>query len=72
MLTPGVLTDLFGISLLVPGCRRRYKRWLIAWLKQRFQLQVFNGESTDTVGRSKIIDTYVVDSGEQGGEKSSG
>lgn len=66
MLTPGVLTDLFGISLLVPGCRRHYKRWLIARLKRRFRV-VGGGDAADSEQRSQVIDTYVVDSDEEKG-----
>lgn len=68
MLTPGVLTDLFGISLLVPGCRRHYKRWLIRRLKRWFRIPEQNGEPAQAMGRSRVIDTYVVDSDEQGDE----
>jgi UPF0716 protein FxsA len=64
MLTPGVLTDIFGISLLVPGCRVVYKRLLIARLKQRFGFQVFDSGQPNAPGRSQVIDTYVVDSDE--------
>lgn len=66
MLTPGVLTDLFGISLLVPGCRRLYKKWIIEQVKQRFRIQTFNGEAADTKGKSRIIETYVVDAEREG------
>jgi len=69
MLTPGVLTDLFGISLLVPGCRRHYKKWLIDRLKRRFRVQSFDGESTGSHGRSQVIDTYVVDADQQGNKE---
>ena len=31
LLTPGVLTDAFGFSLLFPPCRVIYRKWLKAW-----------------------------------------
>lgn len=62
MLTPGVFTDIFGISLLVPRCRVFYKRLLVARLKQRFGLQPFDSGQSDAPSRSKVIDTYVVES----------
>jgi UPF0716 protein FxsA len=36
LVTPGILTDLFGFSLLIPACRRRYR----TWLAKRFQSSV--------------------------------
>lgn len=31
LLTPGILTDAFGFSLLLPPCRRAYRRLLKTW-----------------------------------------
>jgi UPF0716 protein FxsA len=60
LLTPGVLTDLAGLSLLIPPVRRRYKAWLVDWLKARFHVQTqTTGEGTKP---SIVIDSYVVDS----------
>lgn len=50
LLTPGILTDFVGISLMLPGCRRWYKIRLINWFKRSFRItqwQVPGGESTD-------------------------
>jgi UPF0716 protein FxsA len=59
LLTPGVLTDIAGLSLLFPPVRRRYKEWLMQWLKSRFRLKpVQGGEGKPSV----VIDSYVVDS----------
>ncbi len=40
LLTPGFITDAVGLSLLFPGCRRVYKRWLTGWFKKHFKFQV--------------------------------
>lgn len=42
LLTPGILTDLFGFSLLIPACRRFYKPRLARWAKRNFQFQTFS------------------------------
>lgn len=34
LITPGVLTDVFGFSLLVPWCRSRYRAALLHWFRQ--------------------------------------
>ena len=39
LLTPGVLTDLLGLSLLFPLSRR----WIQRWLKKRLEQQVADG-----------------------------
>ena len=61
LLTPGVLTDVVGISLLLPFCRRLYKALLIRWFRSRFKLDAFEAAT----GKSEIIESYVVDSKEE-------
>lgn len=39
LLTPGVLTDALGISLLIPWCRHHYRRRMVAWFKSRFTIR---------------------------------
>ncbi len=39
LITPGILTDVFGFSLLIPGTRRWYRRRLTEWFKKRFVFQ---------------------------------
>ena len=56
LITPGVLTDLFGMTLLLPPCRRLYRRWATAWIKSKFQIRSFTGSE-----RSQVIDSYVID-----------
>lgn len=61
LLTPGMLTDAFGLSLLVPPCRKWYRRRLVKWFRSRFTFQT---ESTEgpLPQSSKVIDSQVVDS----------
>ena len=39
LLTPGLLTDVWGVFLLVPASRRVVKRWVRRFLRQRLQMQ---------------------------------
>jgi UPF0716 protein FxsA len=63
LITPGVLTDLVGITLLFPPCRRLYRHFLGRWFQARFQLRTsFPGApSSPADGRSQVIDSYVID-----------
>ena len=62
LLTPGVLTDALGLSLLIPPCRSFYRKRLVAWFQSRFQMQSFSGGAAPfQPGKSEIIDSYVVD-----------
>jgi UPF0716 protein FxsA len=40
LLTPGLLTDLTGFTLIFPLSRKRLAPWLTAWLVKRFRVQV--------------------------------
>jgi UPF0716 protein FxsA len=59
LLTPGVLTDVAGLTLLLPPVRRRYKAWLLEWAKSRFRVETFLSRG-DAARRSEVIDSYVV------------
>ena len=62
LLTPGILTDLLGISLLVPWCRDYFRRWLVAWAKSRFTIRSDGlGSWPAPHGRSEVIDSFVID-----------
>ena len=65
LLTPGILTDVLGFSLLTPPCRRVYRGWLARWFKSRFKLQGFDRPGATGPGappqRDQIIDSYVVE-----------
>ena len=65
LITPGVLTDLLGFSLLTPLFRRPLRRWLKARIQVRFDLPTPPGGWTDAANRpyphDQIIDTQVLD-----------
>ena len=69
LVTPGVLTDLFGFSLLMPPCRAFYKLLAQRYFRANFQVQGLHfsqsGESGPPAGRSQIIDSYVVEHHEE-------
>jgi UPF0716 family protein affecting phage T7 exclusion len=63
LVSPGVLTDVLGISAMIPPIRRYYRQQLIAWFHRTFKIQTMvAGES---VRKSDVIDTYVVEKGER-------
>jgi UPF0716 protein FxsA len=41
LITPGLLTDLVGLSLLLPRCRRWYQKRILNWLRTQFRISVF-------------------------------
>lgn len=62
LLTPGILTDLFGFSLLIPFCRAVYRKLLM----DRIKVRVFGGgaagegsSSAEGPARDRIIDVEV-------------
>ena len=75
LLTPGFLSDVLGITLLLPPIRRLYKNWLIGWFSERFHVRTMlshfgSGRAdeddddlpTRTNSRLKggVVDSYVV------------
>ena len=46
LITPGLLTDIFGFSLLIPACRGWYKKKLMVMLKDHFKMKVHTFQST--------------------------
>jgi UPF0716 protein FxsA len=53
LITPGVLTDLLGISLLIPWCRQVY-RWLaVRWIQANFKLTVLTPQASGEFSRGE-------------------
>lgn len=65
LLTPGLLTDLLGFSLLLPACRGVYKRVLANRFKSSFQFHQFpmpdNTQTPTPHDDPNIIDGEVVE-----------
>jgi UPF0716 protein FxsA len=60
LLTPGILTDLFGFSLLMPPCRAVYRR-LLGRMQGKIQWQVHQQGFTYTATSTRTNDPHVVD-----------
>ena len=57
----GVLTDLLGLTLLIPWTRKYFRRRLVAWFKSHFTIQTTGlGSWPPPTGRSEVIDSYVI------------
>jgi len=66
LVTPGIMTDVVGFSLLVPGCRRIIKRRIVRRFKKRFRMRGFTvdagpGAGDNETPRDVIIDARVVE-----------
>ena len=69
LVTPGVLTDLVGVVLLVPPLRSLVKRGVAAWIKRTFEvrLSATTAEMWNPSGdprpshRDEVIDARVID-----------
>jgi UPF0716 protein FxsA len=61
LVTPGILTDLFGMTLLIPVFRAYYRRRLISWFQTHFTVQSYSAGGADALGsRPEVIDSHVV------------
>jgi UPF0716 protein FxsA len=61
LLTPGLLTDCFGFSLLTPVCRRFYKSIFTKWLKKNFKVHVIKPDFSQGMPRdANTVDGEVV------------
>lgn len=69
LVTPGIFTDAFGLSLLIPPCRAFYRRRLVAWFKSRFTVHAnFSSQGpSEGWGRSEVIDSQVIT--DEGGDE---
>ena len=61
LITPGVLTDLVGITLLIPWFRQWYRKLAIWYFQARFRGAFDTGPSAPQNRRTEVIDSYVVD-----------
>lgn len=63
LLTPGMLTDAFGFSLLIPACRVFYRRRAARWFRTHFDVRVGGFETmAEDVDRreSHVVETHFV------------
>lgn len=68
LITPGVMTDLLGLALLVPPLRGIFRRPLLNWLKRRatVSIQALAPRNTDEVPPgATVIDAEFVQSEEE-------
>jgi UPF0716 protein FxsA len=56
LLTPGMLTDVVGITMLIPYSRTYYRRAFVQWIRTHTRVQAWTGEA-----RSEIVDAYVIE-----------
>ena len=68
LLTPGLLTDAFGLSLLIPPVRRLYRAGIARWIRNRFQVQSFGTTDSEPPAHSRIIDAHVITRHEEDAE----
>lgn len=61
LLTPGILTDLCGFTLLIPFTRRYVRIWLVKRFKKHFKMDTAFAKDTTQPGSSEVIDSYVIE-----------
>ena len=62
LLTPGILTDAFGFTLLIPWFRAMYRRRLMSWFRAHFTVLPNPPNSGDRFADGPgVIDSHVVD-----------
>jgi UPF0716 protein FxsA len=74
LVTPGVLTDLMGVALLIPPVRALIKRGVTAWIKRNIEVKVGSAAANfwptgghppeprrDAIIDAKVIHTHVED-----------
>ena len=57
LITPGIITDVVGLSLLLPPLRRLFGLWLVGWFRRKtvVRFQAF-GQQTFESGPEDVID----------------
>ena len=61
LLTPGILTDVFGFSLLVPICRSFYRRLIMKSFRGKFKVHTSGfGTQTQAPSDPNVVDGHVV------------
>lgn len=61
LLTPGLLTDCFGFTLLTPVCRRFYQKFITKWIKKNFKVHVIKPDFSQGMPRdANTVDGEVV------------
>ncbi len=58
LITPGFITDLLGLSLLVPVCRRWYRGRFAKWISKRLNIQVFTS-TTFSANEENVVEGQV-------------
>lgn len=67
LMTPGVLTDALGFTLLIPGGRKLAKRLLRRWFKSNFKIETMHpGPGSGTGDHDRVIDSHVVEADPNG------
>jgi len=61
LVAPGLITDAFGISLLIPVCRTWYKKRGIAYLKDHFNVKVFTPPTSMGGASDDVVDGELAD-----------
>ena len=54
LLTPGIMTDVFGFSLLFPPCRAIYRHWISGWMAKNIKVQTFGGPGVHRGGSNTV------------------
>ena len=61
LITPGVLTDLLGFSLLVPAFRKLVRHRAAAWLKTRAMVQFHANDAAGSTRSNSAQDDSIID-----------
>ena len=61
LISPGVLTDVVGMTLLIPWLRPWYRRFVIWYFQARVVSKFTPAGSAKNSGRSEVIESYIVE-----------